>query len=155
MGNQHATRHHLSTKEIDKYTKPTGYVFRFTSILYQLIYIFDVKFHVINHSLYQSCPWENKAARKLILERKIAPRYPGSDIQCSDSYECPICFMVCTFCSFGFARQTNVGVEWYSIIRAYWIKVIVVNNPFAQVNIKDDIKGGLKDKAFNLLSWIL
>ncbi|KAG9415977.1 SNF1-interacting protein [Aphanomyces cochlioides] len=43
--------------------------------------------------LYKSCLWEHKVVRKLIAERKIAPRYPGSDTPGLDSYECPICFM--------------------------------------------------------------
>ena len=44
--------------------------------------------------LYPSCPWDDKIVRKLILERKIAPRYPGSEVTCIDTQECPICFMV-------------------------------------------------------------
>ncbi|CAK4609607.1 hypothetical protein LEN26_010572 [Aphanomyces euteiches] len=43
--------------------------------------------------LYKSCSWEHKVVRKMIAERKIAPRYPGSDTPGLDSYECPICFM--------------------------------------------------------------
>ncbi|ETV97771.1 hypothetical protein H310_09124 [Aphanomyces invadans] len=43
--------------------------------------------------LYKSCSWEHKAVRRLVLERKIAPRYPGSDAATANSYECPICFL--------------------------------------------------------------
>ncbi|KAF0756540.1 hypothetical protein AaE_004593, partial [Aphanomyces astaci] len=44
--------------------------------------------------LYKSCSWEHKTVRKLVAERKIAPRYPGSETASADSYECPICFLV-------------------------------------------------------------
>ncbi|EQC40905.1 hypothetical protein SDRG_01970 [Saprolegnia diclina VS20] len=55
------------SKELERYTRPTG--------------------------LYKSCPWDHKVVRKMILERKLAPRYPGSDAHQSGSYECPICFL--------------------------------------------------------------
>ncbi|CAH0489485.1 hypothetical protein KXD40_004028 [Peronospora effusa] len=61
-------RHSAATRELEKYTRPTG--------------------------LYGSCPWELKMARRLILERKLAPRIPGKETKEGDfSLECPICFM--------------------------------------------------------------
>ncbi|OQS01072.1 hypothetical protein THRCLA_05778 [Thraustotheca clavata] len=65
MGNSSVKARHA--KELERYTRPTG--------------------------LYKSCLWENKIVRKLILERKLAPRYPGSESPRDDSYECPICFL--------------------------------------------------------------
>lgn len=38
-----------------------------------------------------------KKLRKLILESKLAPCYPGDDECCCDLEECPICFLVCSF----------------------------------------------------------
>ncbi|CAH0516804.1 unnamed protein product [Peronospora belbahrii] len=61
-------RHSTATRELEKYTRPTG--------------------------LYPSCPWELKTARRLIVERKLAPRIPGKEVKEGDfSLECPICFM--------------------------------------------------------------
>ncbi|TDH66904.1 hypothetical protein CCR75_008505 [Bremia lactucae] len=58
----------IGTREIEKYTQPTG--------------------------LYPTCPWEHKAARRLILERKLAPRFPGQEAKEGFfTLECPICFM--------------------------------------------------------------
>ncbi|KAG6611283.1 ring u-box domain-containing protein [Phytophthora cinnamomi] len=71
MGNstsKKTKRHSVSSRELEKFTQPTG--------------------------LYPSCPWELKAARRLVVERKIAPRFPGREAKegCF-SLECPICFM--------------------------------------------------------------
>ncbi|TYZ63365.1 hypothetical protein PybrP1_000649 [[Pythium] brassicae (nom. inval.)] len=63
-----SSRRSSAARELDKYTQPTG--------------------------LYPSCPWELKAARRLILEKKIAPRFPGCEAKESGfTQECPICFM--------------------------------------------------------------
>ncbi|KAL3661362.1 hypothetical protein V7S43_013566 [Phytophthora oleae] len=61
-------RHSTSTRELEKYTQPTG--------------------------LYPSCPWELKTARRLIMEHKLAPRFSGKEAKegCF-TLECPICFM--------------------------------------------------------------
>jgi hypothetical protein len=45
--------------------------------------------------LYDTCAWDIKAVRKLIVEGKVAPRYPGSDTRIGKHEECPICFMFC------------------------------------------------------------
>lgn len=44
--------------------------------------------------LYKDCKWEEKEVKKLVLEKKIAPRWPGSEDEDNiiDSDECPICF---------------------------------------------------------------
>ncbi|KAI9915498.1 hypothetical protein PsorP6_008508 [Peronosclerospora sorghi] len=61
-------RHSAATRELEKLSGPSG--------------------------LYPSCPWGLKAARRLILERKLAPRYHGKDVKEGDfKLECPICFM--------------------------------------------------------------
>lgn len=45
--------------------------------------------------LYPSCPWDLKVVRRLVVERKIAPRFPGREAaDGAFSQECPICFMV-------------------------------------------------------------
>ncbi|KAF0698320.1 Aste57867_11040 [Aphanomyces stellatus] len=61
------TKSKSPTYEAERFTRPTG--------------------------LYKSCLWDQKVVRKLIVNRKIAPRYPGSEIPTLDSYECPICFL--------------------------------------------------------------
>eukprot|EP00698_Gefionella_okellyi_P017351 TRINITY_DN5058_c0_g1_i1.p1 TRINITY_DN5058_c0_g1~~TRINITY_DN5058_c0_g1_i1.p1 ORF type:complete len:474 (-),score=106.17 TRINITY_DN5058_c0_g1_i1:156-1577(-) len=45
------------------------------------------------NGLYPKCEWEDKAVRKLILARKLAPRYPPDGDGRSDLEECPICFL--------------------------------------------------------------
>eukprot|EP00003_Mantamonas_plastica_P008505 TRINITY_DN174_c0_g1_i3.p1 TRINITY_DN174_c0_g1~~TRINITY_DN174_c0_g1_i3.p1 ORF type:complete len:551 (+),score=168.40 TRINITY_DN174_c0_g1_i3:46-1698(+) len=44
--------------------------------------------------LYPSCPWDQKRVEKMILSKKIAPRYPGMDDKESRTdEECPICML--------------------------------------------------------------
>lgn len=44
--------------------------------------------------LYPSCNWDLKTIRKLIIEKKLAPFYPGREEKDSPEHdECPICFM--------------------------------------------------------------
>jgi hypothetical protein len=44
--------------------------------------------------LYPSCNWDLKTIRKLIIEKKLAPFYPGREEKDSAELdECPICFM--------------------------------------------------------------
>jgi len=38
---------------------------------------------------------DHKKLRKLILESKLAPCFPGDEDSCNDHEECPICFLVC------------------------------------------------------------
>lgn len=38
---------------------------------------------------------DHKKLRKLILDSKLAPCYPGDDDTAFDLEECPICFLVC------------------------------------------------------------
>lgn len=44
--------------------------------------------------LYQHKDVDQKKLRKLILESKLAPCYPGGEDCSSDMEECPICFLV-------------------------------------------------------------
>ncbi|DAZ97917.1 TPA: hypothetical protein N0F65_007258, partial [Lagenidium giganteum] len=67
MGNANGRRS-SGSKDLDRFTHPTG--------------------------LYPTCPWDQKSARRLILDRKIAPRFPGRErAESSATHECPICFM--------------------------------------------------------------
>lgn len=54
----------------DKYTKPQG--------------------------LYQHKDVDQKKLRKLILDSKLAPCYPGGEESTNEFEECPICFLVST-----------------------------------------------------------
>ena len=47
--------------------------------------------------LYLNKDVDIKKLRKLILESKLAPCYPGDDEGCHELEECPICFLVCVF----------------------------------------------------------
>lgn len=68
MGNSPSKRRSASARELEKFTHPTG--------------------------LYPSCPWDHKSARSLIVERKLAPRFPGREAKEGVyALECPICFM--------------------------------------------------------------
>lgn len=44
--------------------------------------------------LYQHRDVDHKKLRKLILDSKLAPCYPGDDECAFDLEECPICFLV-------------------------------------------------------------
>jgi len=56
----------------------------------------EVKFSNPN-GLYPTCSWDLKVVKKLILEKKLAPFYPGNDEKTSnDADECPICFLFYT-----------------------------------------------------------
>eukprot|EP00736_Rhodelphis_marinus_P010564 Rmarinus@m.23398 len=44
--------------------------------------------------LYQHCEWEQKTVKRLIFDRKLAPRYSGCETPENDEFEeCPICFL--------------------------------------------------------------
>lgn len=45
--------------------------------------------------LYNHKEVDHKKLRKLILESKLAPCYPGDEESATDLEECPICFLVC------------------------------------------------------------
>ena len=45
--------------------------------------------------LYQHKDVDIKKLKKLILDSKLAPCYPGDDDSVCDREECPICFLVC------------------------------------------------------------
>ncbi len=44
--------------------------------------------------LYPSCEWDEKVVKKLILKKKLAPRFVGSEVSSVDTEECPICMLV-------------------------------------------------------------
>lgn len=68
MGNSPPKRAAAPVSELDRFTNPTG--------------------------LYPSCPWDVRVARRLIVEKRIAPRFPGRESKESCfTQECPICFM--------------------------------------------------------------
>ncbi|KAG6508466.1 hypothetical protein ZIOFF_033840 [Zingiber officinale] len=68
--------------------------------------------------LYQHRGIDQKKLRKLILESKLAPCYPGCDEYALDLEECPICFWVlherdmhrCPFC-----KTSNYAVEYHGM----------------------------------------
>lgn len=64
--------------------------------------------------LYQHRDVDHKKLRKLILDSKLAPCYPGDDDSASDLEECPICFLVCT--SLHFFQNL---IESYFILLCY------------------------------------
>eukprot|EP00002_Diphylleia_rotans_P003464 TRINITY_DN1236_c0_g1_i4.p1 TRINITY_DN1236_c0_g1~~TRINITY_DN1236_c0_g1_i4.p1 ORF type:complete len:584 (-),score=136.92 TRINITY_DN1236_c0_g1_i4:321-2072(-) len=43
--------------------------------------------------LYEGSQWDEKVVKRMILDRKLAPRYPGSDSLQPDLEECPICLL--------------------------------------------------------------
>ncbi|KAL0732022.1 hypothetical protein Bca4012_028116 [Brassica carinata] len=66
--------------------------------------------------LYVNKDVDIKKLRKLILESKLAPCYPGDDESCHDLEECPICFLYypslnrCPFC-----KTPNYAVEYRGV----------------------------------------
>ena len=43
--------------------------------------------------LYATCPWSDSRVRQLILRKKLAPRYTGTDDKLDRTEKCPICFL--------------------------------------------------------------
>ncbi|KAJ1500664.1 SNF1-interacting protein [Coelomomyces lativittatus] len=43
--------------------------------------------------LYPQCNWDVKTIRKLVLSRKLAPLFPGTEDAKEELEECPICFL--------------------------------------------------------------
>ena len=80
-----------------KFTKPTG--------LYPTCE-WDDKAQILHKSVHYSCLLVNntsvltfetfryKAVKKLIIKKKVAPRYPGREEPGPELDECPICFLV-------------------------------------------------------------
>ena len=54
----------------------------------------DAQYMRPSGTLYTSCEWDERTVRRFIIERKIAPFYPGQDQPAPDREECPICMMV-------------------------------------------------------------
>lgn len=67
--------------------------------------------------LYQHRDVDHKKLRKLILDSKLAPCYPGDDDSACDLEECPICFLVCTLYFLFFFFQNLI--ESYFILLCY------------------------------------
>ena len=54
----------------------------------------EAKYSSLN-GVYPSCAWEPKTIRKIILEKRLAPLYPGAEEKTSPfEDECPICMLV-------------------------------------------------------------
>ena len=45
--------------------------------------------------LYPTCAWDERVVRRMILDRHLAPRFPGTEDPGEATEECPICFLVC------------------------------------------------------------
>lgn len=66
--------------------------------------------------LYNHKEVDHKKLRKLILESKLAPCYPGDEESASDLEECPICFLVCdhsSLCLIHFFLFGSGGLMYY------------------------------------------
>lgn len=74
--------------------------------------------------LYQHKDVDQKKLRKLILDSKLAPCFPGDDDCGCDLEECPICFLVCAlmiivivfiwvFLSMFLSFCSNLQLRWY------------------------------------------
>jgi hypothetical protein len=85
--NEHTASLTKEQRELVKYTVPTG--------------------------LYKSVKWDRRAIKKLVLEKAIAPLYPGQADPISDDYEeCPICMLYESF----FSSSTNLGFNWTQVV---------------------------------------
>ena len=53
-----------------------------------------------SNGLYATCAWDERVVRKMIADKKLAPRYPGVGKPEDGHEECPICFLVrlCVMC---------------------------------------------------------
>ena len=80
-----------------KFTKPTGLYptcewddkaqILLKSVLYSCLLVNDISVLTLETFRY-------KAVKKLIIKKKVAPRYPGREEPGPELDECPICFLV-------------------------------------------------------------
>jgi hypothetical protein len=72
-----------------------------------------------NLSLYNSCPWEDRAIRKLIADGKIAARLKGTEYRTTlaSDQECPICFLYYTEVNVTKCCNANVCTECFLQVR--------------------------------------
>lgn len=75
--------------------------------------------------LYQHKDVDHKKLRKLILDSKLAPCYPGDDDCNCDLEECPICFLVCVTVSIQIALQlpNPVYITWLIFLLACYVVI--------------------------------
>ncbi|PRP81519.1 hypothetical protein PROFUN_10881 [Planoprotostelium fungivorum] len=93
-------------------------------------YAASVQAYTTPTGLYQTCSWEPKVIKRLVINKKIAPLYPGKEeaaltLADMDHEECPICFLyypgglnrtvcckkgICTECFFQI-RKPNVSAS--------------------------------------------
>ncbi|KAG6416355.1 hypothetical protein SASPL_123783 [Salvia splendens] len=76
--------------------------------------------------LYQHRDVDHKKLRKLILDSKLAPCYPGDDDTACDLEECTICFLLLEVLDKGFSRIVVEDLEFGGCL--YYSLVVVVLN---------------------------
>ena len=113
--------------------------------------------------LYNHKEVDHKKLRKLILESKLAPCYPGDEESASDVEECPICFLVCHrswwLCLVHFFLVFFVGLIHFLPFRFSIIQVSIDRDvawkAFVQVRIAGEIRQMIYvTNSFSLISLL-
>lgn len=69
--------------------------------------VVDERYTKPQQVLYMNKDVDIKKLKKLILESKLAPCYPGDEeSSCHDLEECPICFLVCVSVLRGYTKMS-------------------------------------------------
>mmetsp|Transcript_38666 Transcript_38666/g.53887 ORF Transcript_38666/g.53887 Transcript_38666/m.53887 type:complete len:275 (-) Transcript_38666:66-890(-) len=74
--------------------------------------------HCTPVGLYDSCSWDHKSLKKLIVEKKLAPIFTGNaDFQDDSTEECPICMLYYPFLNVSNCCKKNICTECFLQIR--------------------------------------
>ena len=72
--------------------------------------------HCSTLGLYDSCSWDNKTLKKLIVEKKLAPIFTGAD-QKDDLEECPICMLYYPYLNTSTCCKKHICTECFLQVR--------------------------------------
>ena len=72
--------------------------------------------HCSTLGLYDSCSWDNKTLKKMIIEKKLAPIFPGADCK-DDLEECPICMLYYPYLNTSTCCKKNICTECFLQVR--------------------------------------
>ena len=72
--------------------------------------------HCSTLGLYESTTWDNKTLKKMIIDKKLAPIFPGLDFK-DDLEECPICMLYYPYLNTSTCCQKNICTECFLQVR--------------------------------------
>jgi hypothetical protein len=73
--------------------------------------------HCSTVGLYDSCSWDPKTLKKLIIEKKLAPIFVGTGECKEDLDECPICMLYYPFLNLSNCCKKSICTECFTQVR--------------------------------------